>query len=91
MTVVLGRIFLLAAAVVSLGACSSAPEKQWYKPGRNYTVADFQRDQAGCTKDGVFDEQCMRDRGWVAISADEDKLPPMQGGPTPGKQRYAPK
>jgi hypothetical protein len=91
MTVVLGWTFLLAAVVVSLGACSSGPERQWYKPGRSYTVADFQRDEADCTKDGRFDEQCMRDRGWVAVSADEDKLPPMQGGPPPSRPRYAPK
>ena len=87
---VVGRVFLLLVAVVSLSACAE-PVKQWYKPGRNYTVADFQRDQAECTKAKVLDEDCMRERRWVAISADEDKLPPMQGGGTPSKPRYAPK
>ena len=91
---VVGRIFLLAMTVVSLSACSSDSEKQWYKPARNYTVAEFQRDQAECTKNKVLDEDCMKERGWVAISADKDTgPPPMKGGPgdTPKPGRYAPK
>ena len=89
---VVGRIFFLAMTALSLCACSSESEKQWYKPGRNYTVADFQRDQAECTKGKVLDEDCMKDRGWVAISGDKDTgPPPMQGGPTPSRPRYAPK
>ena len=93
MTVVVRRIFLLAVAVLSLNACSSEPEKQWYKPGRNYTVAEFQRDEAECTKNKVLDEACMTERGWVALSADTETMAPMKGGPqTPGKPgRYAPK
>ncbi len=93
MAVVVRRIFFLAVAVLSLNACSSEPEKQWYKPARNYTVADFQRDQAQCTKDKVLDEECMKERGWIAISADTDSVAPMKGGAqTPGRPgRYAPK
>jgi len=89
---VVGRIFLLAAIVLSLSACSSEPEKQWYKPSRNYTMKDFERDQAECTKGEGLDEKCMRERGWVAITADQDKgPPPMQGGPPPARPRNAPK
>ena len=92
MTGVIRRVLFLVVAALSLTACSSEPEKQWYKPGRNYSVADFERDQTACTKNKVLDEECMTDRGWVAISADTDKgPPPMQGGPTPAKPRYAPK
>jgi hypothetical protein len=93
MTVVGRRIFFLLVAVLSLNACSSEPEKQWYKPARNYTVAEFQRDQADCTKDKVLDEACMKERGWVAISADTATVPPMKGGlQDSGKPgRYAPK
>ena len=87
-------IFLLAVTVLSLTARASDPEKQWYKPGGNYTVAEFQRDRADCTKNKVLDEECLKERGWIAISADTDKgPPPMKGGlgdaPKPG--RYAPK
>jgi hypothetical protein len=78
---VVRRIVFLALTVLSLAACASEQEKQWYKPGRNYTVAEFDRDQAECTKNKVLDEQCLKDRGWVAISADQDKGPPrMKGG-----------
>ena len=92
MTTVLARIVLLVAVALSLTACGSGPERQWYKPGRNYSVAEFERDQADCTKNKVLDEECMTDRGWVAISADQDKgPPPMQGGGTPSKTRVAPK
>jgi hypothetical protein len=93
MTVVARRIFFLLVAVLSLNACSSEPEKQWYKPARNYTVAEFQRDQAECTRAKVLDEECMKQRGWVAISADTDKgPPPMKGGiQTEDPRRYAPK
>lgn len=67
---------LIVAAALAVAACSSAPEKQWYKAG-GYTVAEFQRDREACTKDRVVDEACLRGRGWIAISADEDS------GPTP--------
>jgi len=66
---------LLAIAMSSLGACASDTGKQWYKPGDNYTVAEFQRDQTACTKNRVLDEACLRERGWVAITADDDKGP----------------
>jgi hypothetical protein len=92
MTTVLRRLFFLAVIVLSLGACSSGPQKQWYKPGGNYTMAEFDRDEKACMKDSRLDEACMKERGWIAISADEDKgPPPMQGGPPPGRPSYAPK
>ena len=68
-------MFLLAITTLSLGACASETAKQWYKPGDNYTVAEFQRDQTACTKSRVLDEACLRERGWVAITADDDKGP----------------
>ena len=58
------------ALVVSLGACSLDPEKQWYKPNGSYTAADFDRDSKACTKDRVLDEDCLRARGWVSLSGD---------------------
>ncbi len=80
------RIFLLAVLALSLTACASEPQKQWYKPGGNYTVAEFQRDETACTQNKVLDEECLKGRGWIAISADTDKGPaPMQGGPGTAK------
>jgi len=74
---------LLALALSSLVACSSlAPPKQWYKPGINYTVAEFQRDRTACTKDRVVDEDCLRQHGWVSLSGDEKKYVPPT--PAPG-------
>ena len=68
-------MFLLAITTLSVGGCASETAKQWYKPGDNYTVAEFQRDRTACTKNRVLDEACLRERGWVGISADEDKGP----------------
>ena len=45
--------------VTFLGACSLDPEKQWYKPGGNYTAAEFDRDSKACTKSRVLDEECQ--------------------------------
>ena len=57
-------------------ACSSLePERQWYKPGQSYSVAEFERDRAACTKDRVLDEACLKGRGWASLSGDEDKAP----------------
>ena len=54
------RLFLLAIATLSFSACSLETGKQWYKPGDNYTVAEFQRDETACTKNRVLDEWCAR-------------------------------
>ena len=63
-------VLLLCALAIVASACSLAPEKQWLKPGQTYTVAEFRRDEAACTKGGKLDEECMRQRGWVALSGD---------------------
>jgi hypothetical protein len=68
-------LFLLLVVAFAAGACSLAPERQWYKPGQNYTVADFQRDQKTCTKKGEIDDGCLKERGWVPLSGDPEKPP----------------
>lgn len=75
MTLVRRPLLLVLAMAAALGACSLAPDKQWYKPGQNYTVADFQRDQKTCTKNRELDEGCLKALGWVPLSGDPDKTP----------------
>jgi hypothetical protein len=60
---------ILTAALL-IGGCASEPEKQWYKPGGSYTMAEFERDRAACTKSRALDEACLKERGWIAISGD---------------------
>ncbi|HSL50042.1 MAG TPA: hypothetical protein VK878_13320 [Candidatus Deferrimicrobiaceae bacterium] len=72
-----GALFILVAALILVG-CSSERDRQWYKPATNYTVAEFTRDRDECTKARVLDEQCMKQKGWVPLTADRDpsKTPP---------------
>ncbi len=70
------RQFVLIIAIAgTLVGCGQA-DKQWYKPGAEYTVAEFQRDRTACEKSGKIDEDCLKQRGWVPLSQDKDK-----GGP----------
>ena len=73
------------ALVTFLGACSLDPEKQWYKPGGNYTAAEFDRDSKACTKSRVLDEECLKARGWVPLSGDIVKKQPEK---PPAGSRY---
>ena len=92
MCAVIARRFLLVVLALPLAACSSTEEKQWYKPGGNYTMAEFQRDETSCTKNRVLDEDCLKNLGWVQLTTDAYRgSPPMQGGGAPAKERYAPK
>lgn len=75
MAAVARRILLLAAVSLGVLACSSKPETQWYKPGP-YTVSEFERDRAGCTKDRQLDEACLRQRGWIPLTGDRQDKPP---------------
>jgi len=93
MACVMRWILFLAMTTFLLTGCWSAPDKQWYKPGGNYTVAEFDRDKKTCTKNNEMDDQCMKDLGWVTLSSDQDKgPPPMKGGPQiENRPRTAPK
>ena len=80
-------MLLVALAALSAGACASGPEKQWYQSAGNYTVAEWNRDRAACTKSGVTDEECLKGKGWVPLSADPTKPPPPPINPK-GGTRY---
>lgn len=63
--------------------CSSAAEVEWMKVGQPYTAAEFRRDYSTCEKTGKL-EECLRDRGWVSVTAPNA---PKQAAPemrTPG-------
>ena len=65
--------------------CSLDPDKQWYKPGGTYTMADFERDRVACTRNRVLDEECLKQRGWVALSPDRSPPAPT---PPPDRKRF---
>ncbi len=77
------RVFLLAATLLAPAACTFEPEKQWYKPGGNYTIAEFKQDQAACTKNRVLDEECLKQRGWIWLSGDRE--PPARAAQPGGR------
>ena len=71
------RAFLLCCGVLGLLTACGSIEKQWYKPNAEYTVAEFQRDRTACEKKGEVDEDCLRQRGWVSLTPDKEKPPPV--------------
>jgi len=76
------RLFLLVSiATLALGGCASQPQKQWYKAAGNYTVADWDRDEALCSKNRVVDEECLKAKGWIPLSADPEKPVPSPVDP----------
>ena len=69
--------------MLATAGCKSAADKQWYKPGIAYTVAEFQRDEAECTKNRVLDEECLKQRGWVPLTSFSTEVEkPVSSGPS---------
>ena len=63
----------LGLAVVVAGCASD--DREWMKIGEKYTTEEFRRDYAECSKGSDLDEECMKRRGWVAVTTpkQEDK------------------
>jgi hypothetical protein len=81
----LALVIAVSAALV-LGGCASQ-EKEWMKLDQKYTVAEFRRDYAACSKTGQLNEGCMRNKGWVAVSPGapvEKTAEPARPGPPSG-------
>jgi hypothetical protein len=77
---------LLVGVALALGACASQ-EKEWMKVDEKYTVAEFRRDYAACSKGTSVNEDCMRSKGWVAVSPGgkvEKTVEPQRPGPPTG-------
>jgi len=76
-------VFFIFVASLTLIGCSTERDRQWYKPGANYTVAEFTRDRDECTKGRMLDDQCMKQKGWVPLTSDREpsKAPANPRGP----------
>ena len=81
---------LLPIAALLLTGCPADTSKQWYKPNVDYTAADFNRDSAACTdkKTKVLDEECMKQRGWLALGADIGPAVKAPSTPPKGAGKY---
>lgn len=76
----------MAITALTLGGCASRTT-EWMKINQPYTVQEFQRDLNECTLRGRVDEDCMRSRGWVAVTApkaEKKELPQYRPG-TPAR------
>ena len=71
-----GAVLLVALAT---GACGS-DSREWMKLDQTYTTAEFRRDLQECTIKGKLDDDCMKARGWVAVTppkSDQKKEDPL--------------
>ena len=73
-----------AVLAVVLTGCASEPTRDWMKVSEKYTVEDFRRDYAACSRSGKLDDACMRDRGWVDVARPADKSTVDQGSSKSG-------
>jgi hypothetical protein len=79
---------LVVVVPLLLVGCSSERDRQWYKPGVNYTVTEFIRDRDECTKNRELDEQCMKQRGWVPLTSDREPASATKPAQSPRGPRY---
>jgi len=80
-----GVVLVAAVFLAEVSGCARQPERQWYKIGQPYSMAEFQRDRAECTRGRQLDFACMRARGWVDVSPDR---PPPAPEPERPPRRY---
>ena len=73
---------ILALLLLSGSGCASKEEPLWYKPAKEYTTAEFNRDRDSCMKGRKLDYACMKAKGWEPVSPDrpEPTPPPSPGG-----------
>ena len=87
-----GLIALGFAVSALVTGCSASDDRQWMKINERYTTAEFQRDFVDCSKTGKLDEDCMRARGWVAVTPKAEKSldmsDPRNYSPRSGIQKY---
>jgi len=64
---------------LAMSACGSDTH-EWMKLDQTYTTAEFRRDLQECTVKGKLDDDCMKARGWVAVTppkAEQKKEDPL--------------
>jgi hypothetical protein len=64
---------------LATGACWT-DTREWMKLDQTYTTAEFRRDLQQCTVKGKLDDDCMKARGWVAVTppkAEQKKVDPL--------------
>ncbi|HSE91839.1 MAG TPA: hypothetical protein VLF19_00925 [Methylomirabilota bacterium] len=60
--------FVAVLVVLAVSACAE-PEREWLKVNQPYSAEEFRRDIAACTQGSALDEECMKGRGWISVSA----------------------
>lgn len=70
------ELLLALGFALSLAGCGGGAEREWMKVGKPYTVEEFRRDYADCSKSGKLDDECMRSRGWVDMSVPKSEKTP---------------
>src|SRR5437870_4930396 len=64
---------------LAMAACGT-DTREWMKLDQTYTTAEFRRDLQQCTVKGKLDDDCMKARGWVAVTppkAEQKKEDPL--------------
>ena len=80
------RVTLLVLSVAGFGAaCAAHDNRQWMKVSEPYTVEEFRRDYADCSKSGKLDDTCLRSRGWVDVSGSKEKIQEPERRLSPGR------
>ena len=84
-------------SLVLIGACLATAlagcawdNREWMKVDQRYTTEEFRRDYRECSKSGKLDDECMRSRGWVAVTpgkTEEKKVDPLSQPPGRGQRR----
>ena len=63
---------------LALAACARGADREWMKIDQSYTTAEFRRDYTECSKGGKLDEDCMKRRGWVAVTPPKTEEKPTE-------------
>jgi hypothetical protein len=69
-------LFVGIALGLAAWGCASE-DREWMKVGQTYTVAEFRRDYAECSRGGRLDEACLRSRGWVDVKPGKPEEKPQ--------------
>ena len=73
------RVLIGACLAAALAGCAS-DNREWMKVDQQYTTEEFRRDYRECSKSGKLDDECMKSRGWVAVTpgkTEEKKVDPL--------------